>query len=231
MKSNFKSPNITRFSYFKFGSLWNIQRAIALAVGTVQSGFMVLMVLLVLNFAGNESVLGKIEFGAALFSAITTYVAGRVSMPKHRGKMMYFAATSLLIGGIALSLLVTNNNQFINLVSFSFLGVIIMKISQVISDPIILTSHSATFLSSIEKSSFNEEKDSFSYIMDHEYFLNAGRILGGIIFLILVKFANDTIALRYSFIIFGAIMFVAASMVTKLNKTGSPGKRAIENID
>jgi len=228
LKSRFKSPAITRFVYFRYGRVWNLQRVIAASVGMAQSGFMVLIVLLILNFAGDESVLGKIEFFAAILSAITTYLIGRISRPGLRGRIMLIGTLCLLTGGIALSLLINNMNMFLNLVTYSFLGVIIMKVSQVISDPMINTTYAATFQSSIEKSSFHQNRDSFSFIMDHELFLNTGRIAGGLLFLSLISFAGDTVALQYSFIFLAAIQLLSAYLVSKQNKTTSPGKRLVD---
>ena len=58
--------------------------------------------------------------------------------------------------------------------TLSFLGVVLMKICQVIADPMIHSSFRATYLTSIEQSSLIEKKDSYSFVMDNEYFMNGG---------------------------------------------------------
>lgn len=185
IRSNFRNPVITRFIYLKFGSIWNIQRLLSFLVGTVESGFMVLMTLLILNVAGDESVLGKIEFGAALVSILSIYIVGRISRPQHRPYIMLAGATSLVIGGTVLAFTITSKEMLFGFATLSFLGVVLMKICQVVADPMIHSSYRATYLTSIEQSSLIEKKDSYSFVMDNEYFINGGRIFGGLLFLIL----------------------------------------------
>ena len=185
VKSNFRNPVITRFIYLKLGSIWNIQRFLSFFVGSVESGFMVLMTLLILNVAGDESVLGKIEFSTALVSILSIYIVGRVSRPQHRSRIMLAGATSLVIGGTVLAFTITSKEMLFGFATLSFLGVVLMKICQVVADPMIHSSFRATYLTSIEQSSLIERKDSYSFVMDNEYFMNGGRVFGGLVFLIL----------------------------------------------
>jgi len=185
LKSNFRNPVITRFLYLKFGRIWNIQRFLTFFVGTVESGFMVLMTLLILNVAGDESVLGKIEFTTALISVLSIYFVGRISRPEHRSRIMLAGATSLIIGGTVLAFTISNSVKVFDFVAVSFLGVVVMKICQVIADPMVHSSFRATFLSSVEQSSLIEKRDSYSFVMDNEYFMNGGRVFGGVLFLVI----------------------------------------------
>ncbi len=220
LKSNFKTPQIKKFVYFKFGKIWNYQRFLTFTVGMVEAGFMVLMTLLILNIAGDESVLGKIEFSTAIVSVISIYIVGRIAKPQHRGKIMLAGAICLIIGGTVLAFTITNNNMMFDFLAVSFLGVIVMKIGQVIADPMVHSSFRATFLSSIEKATRDEKKESYSFIMDNEYFMNGGRIFGGVVFLLLTYYIDDIGALRYTFIILALIQLVSAFIVGKLAKMG-----------
>lgn len=184
-KSKFRNPEITRFIYWKFGDIWRIQRVLSFLVGTVESGFMVLMTLLILNAAGDESVLGKIEFGTAVVSVLSIYVVGRVTAPHHRARIMLAGATFLVIGGTFLALMIARKEMFLGLVTISFLGVVVMKVCQVIADPMIHSAFRATYLSSIEWSARVEKRDSYTFVMDNEYFMNGGRVFGGFVFLVL----------------------------------------------
>ncbi len=218
LKSGFKSPEISKFVYLKFGSLWNTQRLLTFCVGMVESGFMVLMTLLILTVAGDEAILGKIEFSTALISVICIYVVGRVSGPKHRGRIMLAGAISLIIGGLVLAFTITNNNLLFGSIVVSFAGVIIMKITQVIADPMIHSAFRATLLTSCEKASIIEKRDSYSYIMDNEYFMNGGRIFGGAIFIFLTQIISGITALRYTFIILALIQLMSSFLIQKINK-------------
>ncbi len=228
LKSRFKSPEVKKFLYFKFANVWKNQRILTFCVGMVESGFMVLMTLLILNVAGDETVLGKIEFFTAIVSVIAIYVVGRVSKPEHRGKIMLAGAISLIIGGITIAFTITNTQQVLNFVTISFLGVIIMKISQVVADPMVHSSFRATYLSSVGKATVQENRDSYAYIMDNEYFMNGGRIFGGVVFLLLTKYISDIDALRYTFIILALIQIFSAYLINKLTKIRIDGHREQE---
>ncbi len=220
LKSNFKTPVIKKFVYFKLGRIWNFQRVLTFSVGMVEAGFMVLMTLLILNVAGDEAILGKIEFFTAIVSVISIYIVGRIAKPEHRGKIMLAGAICLIIGGTTLALTITNSDLLFDFLAISFLGVIVMKIGQVIADPMVHSSFRATFLSSIEKATRDEKKESYSFIMDNEYFMNGGRIFGGVVFLLLMYFIDDIGALRYTFIILALIQLFSALIVSKLSKMG-----------
>ncbi len=224
LKSKFKTPPIKRFVYFKFGKIWNFQRILTFTVGMVEAGFMVLMTLLILNVAGDESVLGKIEFSTAIISVISIYIVGRISKPKHRGRIMLAGAISLIIGGTVLAFTITNNEKLFEFLTISFLGVIMMKIGQVIADPMVHSSFRATFLTSIEKSSIAENRDSYSFIMDNEYFMNGGRIFGGVVFLLITHIIDDLTALRYTFIILALMQLISAYLIRKLAFMGTTKK-------
>lgn len=221
LKSKFRTPQIKKFVYFRFGKIWNFQRGLTFTVGMVEAGFMVLMTLLILNIAGDESVLGKIEFSTAIVSVISIYIVGRIAKPQHRGKIMLAGAISLIIGGTTLAFTITNKDLLFDFLAVSFLGVIVMKVGQVIADPMVHSSFRATFLSSIEKSTRDESKESYAFIMDNEYFMNGGRIFGGVVFLLLTQLIDDIGALRYTFIILALIQLVSAYLVNKLAHMGA----------
>ena len=215
LKSNFKSPEIQRFIYPKFAKIWNVQRVLTFFVGMVESGFMVLMTLLILTVAGDESVLGKIEFTTAIISVISIYIVGRISKPEHRSKIMFAGASFLIVGGITLALTVTKSEKIFNLFAISFLGVVIMKVCQVIADPMIHSSFRATYLSNIEKASIQEKRDSYTFIMDNEYFMNGGRIFGGLVFVLLTTYISKMIALQYTFIILALLQLISSYLIKK----------------
>lgn len=108
LKSSFTSPVINKFIYNKFHRVWNKHRVLVLLFGFLQSGFMYFIPLLILNVAGDETVLGKIELSTVIFSVITIYILGRITTPKHRSKMMFFGALLIIAGGGILAFTVNN---------------------------------------------------------------------------------------------------------------------------
>jgi MFS family permease len=232
LKSNFKSPIIKKFTYLKFNKQWNTHRIVVFLVGFVQSGFMYFIPLLILNVAGDETVLGKIELTTALLSITVIYILGRMTAAKHRAKMMLVGAIFITLGGTILSFLIDNDELIWNMVKVSFLGVIIMKIFQVTAEPIINVSYSSTNLSDIEKATAIEKRDSYTYVFDNELFMNGGRIFGGLIFIAINYLLSPIGALQYIFIILGLFQLITVYLIKKLTsynlqKTGggNPGNQ------
>lgn len=218
VKSTFQSPSIHKFIYFRFTRIWNTHRLATFCVGMVESGFMVLMTILILTLAGDEKILGKVEFLTAIVSVTSIYIVSRLSRPEDRGKIMLAGAISLIIGGTILIFTLNSSKLLFNWISISFLGIIIMKISQVIADPMVHSSFRATYLSDVEKASSIEKRDSYTYIMDNEYFMNGGRIFGGLVFLILNHYTSVFGALRFTFLILALIQLFTAYLIKRLNK-------------
>jgi YQGE family putative transporter len=230
LKSKFKSPEIRKFLYRKFTGIWCIQRILTFCVGMVESGFMVLMTLLILNVAGDETVLGKIEFSTAILSVLAIYIVGRIARPEHRSKIMMAGALSLMIGGTILVFTIENTSMLFDIITVSFLGVIIMKVGQVIADPLIHSSFRATYLTSVENAALEENRDSYTYIMDNEYFMNGGRIFGGMLFLLLTSLISDMGALRFTFIILASIQLLSAFLIKVITDKTSSKKLKLEQI-
>ncbi len=221
LTSTFESPRIKKFIYFRFTRIWNTHRIVTFCVGMVESGFMVLMTILILTVAGDETVLGKIEFFTAVISVGSIYIVSRVSKPQHRGRIMLAGAISLVVGSVFLIFSINNTGLFFNWITISFLGVVIMKISQVIADPMVHSSFRATFLTNVGKASTIEKRDSYTYIMDNEYFMNGGRIFGGVVFLALAYYTSGIGALRFTFLILALIQLFSAYLIKKLNQIKS----------
>jgi MFS transporter, YQGE family, putative transporter len=216
LKSNFKSPEMKRFTFWKFCKQWKMHRILVALVGFVQSGFMYFIPLLILNIAGDETVLGKIELTTALISVTVIYILGRITAAKHRSKLMLIGAAVVTLGGIIVSFTIENHELVLTVVKVSFLGVIAMKVCQVIADPIINIAFTSTNLSDIEKASKIENRVSYTYVFDNEIFLTVGRILGGLVFIVINYAFSPMAALQYIFIILGVFQILSSILVKKL---------------
>jgi len=216
LKSSFTSPVIKRFNYFSFSKIWQMHRVFALLFGLVSGGFLFFMPLLILNVAGDETVLGKIELSMALISVMVIYTLGRITAAKHRPKMMFFGALVVIAGGLVLSQTIMNEELVFNVFKISFLGVIIMKISQVTAEPVINMAYASTKLSDFEKAAAIENRDSYTYVFDNELFVGLGRIFSGILFITLNNLISSIGALQYVFIILGLLQIITALIIKKL---------------
>lgn len=218
LKSKFKSPKISRFTYWKFSSHWKTHRFLMTFLGFVQSGFMFFMPLLILNVVGDETVLGKIEVSAAMISIAVIYILGRITAPKHRFIMMLAGAFLLIAGGSVVANTIENNELWWFSMKIAAIGVIFMKVMQVCSEPMINVSNSATNLSDIEKASKNENRDSYTYVFDNDIFVNLGRILGGAAFIFIELAYSPETALQYIFLVLGCLQIISAYLIRKQNQ-------------
>ncbi len=216
LKSDFKSPEMKRFTFWRFCKQWNIHRILVVLVGFAQSGFMYFIYLLILNVAGDETVLGKIELTTALVSVAVIYILGRVTAAKHRATLMLIGAIVVTLGGTIVSVTIENNEMIFSFMKVSFLGVIAMKVCQVIAEPIINIAYASTNLSDIEKVSKTEKRVGYTYIFDNEIFMNLGRTLGGVLFIIINYAFSPMSALQYIFIILGLFQVLSSVLVKKL---------------
>ncbi len=216
IRSTFTSPEIKRFNYFRFSKLWQLHRIFAMLFGFVSGGFLFFMPLLILNVAGDETVLGKIEITMAIISVTVIYTLGRITAAKHRAKMMFTGALVVISGGIILSSTILNNQMIAELFKISFIGVIVMKICQVIAEPVINVAYASTKLSNFEKASKIESRDSYTYVFDNEMFVGLGRILGGVVFIVLNYWVSPIGALQYVFIILGLLQIITALIIKKV---------------
>lgn len=222
LKSNFKSPEMKRFTFWRFCRLWNTHRILVVLVGFVQSGFMYFIYLLILNVAGDETVLGKIELTTALISVLVIYILGRVTAAKHRSTLMMIGAAVVTLGGVIVSFTIENNEILFSIAKISFLGIIAMKICQVIAEPIINIAYSSTNLSDIEKASKIENRVGYTYIFDNEIFMNIGRGVGGLLFIIINYALSPMAALQYIFIILGVFQVLSSVLIKKLTAIKVP---------
>ncbi len=216
LKSSFQSPAIKRFTYWRFSNIWNMHRVFVVLVGIMSSGIMFFIPLLILNVAGDETVLGKIEISMAVISVIVIYILGRTSQVKHRSKLMMAGAVIMMLGGTVLSFTIDNNEMILSVLKISFLGVLFMKASQLIAEPLIIMSYSATCLSNIGKVSKIENRDSYTYVFDNEITMNLGRIIGGLVFIAINFWVSPIGALQFIFVILGATQIVSSILAKKL---------------
>lgn len=214
-KSNFRSPELKRFFYFRFDRLWNYQRFLSLFIGLVETGFYMLMALLILNVVGQESELGLIESISTILSVAVVYVVSKKAKPEQRANILLGGAVSLTIGGIILG------------VEYSVIGVLGLKFFQIIADPLLHSSYRATWWSVIETVSRKEDKHGYAYMLDTEFFINLGRSLGGalLLFLLISGFTPNE-SLRFIFLILALMQFISYALLRYLNnKIIEPVKR------
>lgn len=217
IKGKYQSPKVQKIYSFRYPKVWHYQRVLTFLIGMIDTGFMALLVLLILDFAGDESVLGKIEFISSFFSATTIYTLSRIAKPHHRHKIMLFGVLLIIAGASVVFFSLQNQNHLLEWITFSFAGIIFLKISHVIAHPLIQTAFRATFLTSIDCARRQSEKESYPFLVDNEFFLNLGRLSGLLLFIFITQYSDDAFSFKSSFIIIGTAQLISVYLIRKLN--------------
>ncbi len=168
--------------------LWKKMELTCFLIGFSDAVTSFMPALMILYLVGNESALGTITSISAIVGAIGIYIIGRVTLPSHRPMLAKTAIVVLIASSIMFA------------VFYSPLAAILFNIGIAIYELFFSNSHNTIVFRTIEY----DQKDAtlhYAHLVDREFFLNAGRVAGGIIFVALVlAFSPDT-ALRFSPII------------------------------
>ena len=101
---------------------------------------------------------------------------------------------------------------------FSSVGVIIFVFLLLIARPVLDIAYFPIQLKVIDVLSKLENRNEFSYILNHEFGLFVGRFLGAGTFLVIAYFINAYIALRYALLIIGVAQLLSILIAKQLLK-------------
>jgi YQGE family putative transporter len=202
----YEKPKSEKFLYFKFHKLWNKMLQMALLKGLAQGFIVTAPAMLMMKFFESEGALGTAQSIGAIIAAIVMLVLGKLTKPKHR--LLIFSIG--LIGFFLASLF--------NGILFNSVGVIIFVFLLLISRPLLDIAYFPIQLKVIDVLSKIENRNEFSYILNHEFGLFVGRFLGAGTFLVIAFFINTDIALRYALLIIGIIQLLSIIIAKRLLK-------------
>tara|TARA_R110002126_G_scaffold290095_2_gene446370 strand:+ start:690 stop:1931 length:1242 start_codon:yes stop_codon:yes gene_type:complete len=206
----YEKPKNEKFLYFKFHKLWNKMLQMALLKGLAQGFIVTAPAILMMKFFASEGALGTAQSIGAIIAAIIMLILGKLSKPKHR--LIIFS-----IGLICFFLA-----SLFNALLFSSIGVIIFIFLLLIARPILDIAYFPIQLKVIDLLSELENRNEFAYILNHEFGLYVGRLIGAGTFLGIAFFGDADIALRYALLIIGTLQLlaivIAKQLLTQQNK-------------
>ena len=165
--------------------------------GLAQGAIVTAPIMLIMRLLGKEGTLGTLQSVAAVLSAVVLYLIGRMAKPKHR----------LLIFTIGLSIFTTG--FFVNSVLFSGVGVIIFMMCITIARPLLDVAYFPILLGVIDKVASLENRNKFAYILNHEWGLFAGRLIGCGMFILLSVMISEDFALKYALLAIAVGQFLS----------------------
>lgn len=200
----YEKPKSEKFLYFKFHKLWKKMLQLAVLKGLAQGFIVTAPAMLMMKFFNSEGTLGSAISIGAVIAAVIMLILGKYSKPKHRlvifsvGLICFFMAS------------------FFNGLLFNTTGVIIFMFLLLISRPILDIAYFPIQLKVIDLLSELENRNEFSYILNHEFGLFVGRFLGAGTFLTIAFYINTDIALRYALLIIGSLQLISIVIAKQL---------------
>lgn len=161
----FPKPKITKIFVKNPRQDWKLFRIFVLsstfqmAVGATVAEIMTLL------FLGNEGILGTLKSFLAIVLGGLTYIIGRKMRPKDRFSLLVFNTLPLLFSAIFLA------------VSFSQISLILYVMALTLSASIFWFAYVPIMARSFELQDGGQIKDNYVYILDHELFINLGRVV------------------------------------------------------
>ena len=202
----YEKPRSEKFLYFKFHKLWNKMLQMALLKGLAQGFIVTAPAILMMKFFSSEGALGNAQSVGAIIAAIIMLILGKLSKPKHRLKIFCFGLICFFLACL------------FNAVLFNSTGVIIFIFLLLIARPILDIAYFPIQLKVIDILSKLENRNEFAYILNHEFGLYVGRLIGAGTFLGIAFFGDADIALRYALLIIGTLQLLAILIAKQLLK-------------
>jgi MFS transporter, YQGE family, putative transporter len=205
-RGNFSNPVQKDFLYFRFDRLWNKQILLAALKGLVQGFLVTAPAMLIMKYVGKEGSLSLIQGISGGLTAILIYLLGRFTKPKHRLAVFSVGITLFLIGTI------------VNGIELSMIGVMVFVLCKVLFQPLHDLAYYPIMMKVIDVVSKRENRNQYAYILNHEFGLYAGRVLGLGMFIYLALNVSETFALRYSLIIVAVLQVLSIPLAKNIMK-------------
>ncbi len=200
----YEKPKNEKFLYFKFHKLWNKMLQLAVLKGLAQGFIVTAPAMLMMKFFHSEGALGSAISIGAVIAAVIMLVLGKISKPKHRLVIFSVGLISFFLA------------SFFNGLLFNTTGVIIFMFLLLIARPILDIAYFPIQLKVIDILSEIENRNEFSYILNHEFGLFIGRFIGAGTFLVIAFYINSDIALRYALLIIGIAQLLSIPIAKQL---------------
>jgi YQGE family putative transporter len=201
---DYEKPRNEKFLYFKFHKLWTKMLQMAVLKGLAQGFIVTAPAMLMMKFFASEGALGTAQSVGAIIAAVIMLILGKLSSPKHR---LVIFSIGLIFFFLA---------YFFNALMFNSTGVIIFIFLLLIARPILDIAYFPIQLKVIDILSVIENRNEFSYILNHEFGLYVGRLLGAGTFLGIAYFGNADDALRYALLIIAVIQLLSILIAKQL---------------
>lgn len=184
---------------------WQHFRLLQFVLGVNNATLTFIPVLLVLTLLGKENTLGMVQSMGAILASVMVFFGVKSLHIKHRLKLIAIGTGITILGGLIFS------------VMYSGLGVLIFFACQSIAWPFLWVAISSINYDLIDQDN-KDPKYHYAYVSDQEIYLNAGRLVGILIFMAAAFFISNDFALRFAPLLFAftqILLYVTTKAIEK----------------
>ncbi|OGK16912.1 hypothetical protein A3H80_02590 [Candidatus Roizmanbacteria bacterium RIFCSPLOWO2_02_FULL_37_19] len=183
---------------------WKKVRAMGFFTGLKSGVFFYAPALVVLSLIGDEGALGFVLSLSAVLAALITYSIGRKSTTHHRLLITILGFIILTSGSVILN------------INFALWGALIFMILDTIADSMEQLAFLPIMYQSIEKDNTDNKGHNYARICDLEVFLNAGRVMGALLFIYIASLTSQMISLKVNLLIAAIFQLISIVFLYKL---------------
>ncbi|MBU0976302.1 MAG: MFS transporter [Patescibacteria group bacterium] len=184
VKERYNNPKIGSLRIAHMTLKWNGVRAVKVALGLTEGAAYFFPTLLVFTHLGSEEIFGMLSSLTSILVAAAAYLFGRLVKSQNRIAGLNIAVIGYVLAAFVLAFLDPPYAQ-----------VFFILISSV-SSIIMWTATNSLIMDIIDLESSKD--DNYAYLYDRELYLNLGRIMGVVIFIILYKIVLSEDAIKYT---------------------------------
>ncbi len=192
---SFAQPVVAETSRRPFSALWQKARLLSIAIGLVDAPSYILPTVLILKVLGNEGILGSVTGVLSLITAGATYIVGRV---QHRYRFLPTFVLFLILFVIAGAPLMASIAVW-SVAWYLILTTLLNNLIWTVNEPILMGMQ--------DDEAHNNHITHMRLIIDREIFIDMGRILWFVIFLLLAL-KDQTLALSVTGTLSGILALI-----------------------
>jgi MFS transporter, YQGE family, putative transporter len=168
---------------------WKKFRVIQFIYGLENAVDFFVPVLLVFILVGNEAALGTVQSISAIIASIIIYWLGKSLNTSHRLRLIAISIFITILGALTFGIL------------YSAIGVFILYAAQALAQQFMWVGSSSVNYDLIDVDN-KDASQHYAYVCDEEIYLNGGRVIGILFFMLIIYLSSNAFALRFAPIIF-----------------------------
>jgi YQGE family putative transporter len=202
----FTQPKLAKLRVQRPSLTWLSARMVEVFRGVQSSVYIFFTPLATFVFFGQEESLGTLQSVAAVVGAVIIYFLARQLRPAKRLRTLQYSVLVLVM----LSVLFVVQFSVLTALAYLLFMSTLYKIQWITSNPITMRV--------IDEEEDGDPTNNYAYVCDREIYLNVGRVLGVVMFLGVVMWQTQVVALRL-LPIFAAVMQIGLAVyVGKIDK-------------